>query len=302
MKNTLLSFLLCFTFLNVHAQLDYTLTHSNSTYSELSGATDVSAVAWNDLYKFKLPFQFKFFNKPADSMYITFDGVFFSDTGDDYIFYGTDNFMPQNAVPTMSPISYIISGNSPDRIVKVQYKNVRESSVDTNSWDYTINCQIWLYENGNKIEYRFGNSSITDPAFDAFYIGLIDFDNSPYLAIDSNATNPVLVRVTSSLIFNGIPAYPGSGKVITLTPKPGSGIAERSALPYRWFMSDNTLSILCKGEFTATVCDINGRNVQSAQSLAAESIRMDLNSLSPGVYLLNIRQGSNVYTEKIIVR
>ena len=298
MQKTLLLIFLSM-FMSAEAQLDYSLTYSNSTYTELSGATDISVNAWTNSHNMSMPFQFTYFGQKYNNIYITFDGFYFSDTGDDYIFYGTDNFKPKGNIPTESPISYLLTGSSPNRILKMQYKNINEATVDV-SLEYSLNTQIWLYENNNVIEYHFGTTVITDPSFTTFYMGVIDFDNSPYLAIDSSAASPVIVRVLNAGTFNGISSYPSRGKVYTLTPKKTS-IVGNNVLPYSFVQGVNTFGIQCVHEFKLSVLDINGRDLSKSLKFDSNSNKYSLNGCAAGMYILNIQVGNQIFTEKIIL-
>lgn len=286
-------------FLSVQAQLDYSLTKSNSTYTALSGATDISVAAWNSNFSVAMPFQFKFFGNTYNNLYITFDGCYFSDTGDDYVFYGTDNFKPENGLANFSPISYLITGTSPNRIIKIEWKNVRETNSDP-SFDYILNNQIWLYETSNKIEYHFGNNSVTDPVYNEFFIGIIDYDNSPYYAIDSNANNPVLVRVQNSGTFNGIPSYPTNGLVYTLTPKVSD--IESIVKPYTFSSDINKFSINTSSDYVVNITDINGKAIDTNGLQSDANGTYILTNIAAGIYLVNIQIGNNQFVEKIIVR
>ncbi len=297
MQKTLLLIFLSL-FMSAQAQLDYSLTYSNSTYTELSGATDVSADAWNNASQRSMPFTFKFFGLDYNNIYITFDGVYFSDTGNDYIFYGTDNFKPKGNIPTESPISFLVSGTAPNRIIKIQYKNISEATVG-GSYVYSINNQIWLYESTNVIEYHFGTSSITDPKYTAFFIGLIDGDNVPYLGIDNTASAPTLIRVTNSP--KGIPTYPANGQVYTLTPKKTT-IAAVNALPYTFTQGANTFSVQSNEEIKITALDINGRDITKNLKIDTNSGKYSLNGCAAGMYILNIEVGNQIFTEKILLQ
>ena len=295
-KNLLLIFLSVF--MSAQAQLDYFLTYSNSTYTELTGATDVSVDAWTNASTRSLPFTFKYFGLNYTNLYITFDGVYFSDTGNDYIFYGTDNFRPKGNIPTESPISFLVTGSSPNRIFKVQYKNVSEATVG-GSYVYSINNQIWLYEGTNVIEYHFGNSSITDPKFTPFYIGIIDGDNVPYLGIENTSAAPTLVRVTNTGSPKGIPTYPGNGQVYTLTPKRTS-VTPENIVPYTFVQGANTFAVQCNEEYKLKVLDINGRDLSNYLKFDIISGKYSLSGCASGMYILNIEVGNQIFTEKIL--
>jgi len=297
MQKTLLLIFLSL-FISAQAQLDYSLTYSRSTYTELTGATNVSVDAWSNASVRSLPFTFKFFGQAYSNIYITFDGVYFSDTGSDYIFYGTDNFKPKGNIPTESPISFVVSGSAPNRILKVQYKDINEATVG-GSYVYSINNQIWLYEGTNVIEYHFGNSVITDPKFTAFYMGLIDGDDDPYLGIDNTAAAPTLIRVTA--MPKGIPSYPTNGQVYTLTPKRSSIVAV-NALPYTFIQGGNSFSVKSNEEYKLSALDINGRDITKYLKLDNNSGKYSLNGCAAGLYILNIEVGNQIFTEKILLQ
>jgi hypothetical protein len=284
---------------NLNAQLDYKLDFSTSTYSELLGATDISVDAWSNGKTVSLPFGFDFWGRTNNNVTITFDGIYFSDTSDEYIFYGTDNFMPKFGAPNNSPISYLISGTSPNRIFKVQYKDVSDSDYDT-SWNYSINVQLWLHENGNKLEFHFGNSSITDPNYNKNYIGIIHYSSNPYYAIDGTSAAPTLVRVTNAGTFDGIASFPVSGQVYTLSQTKTS-IKEEYVKPYAFKSFNNSIEIESDEKYKIEVIDINGRATSLGNLEGVASNSYDLSNLASGIYVLKISIGNAIYSEKITV-
>lgn len=297
MQKTLLLIFLSL-FISAQAQLDYSLTYSNSTYTELTGATNVSVDAWSNASMRSLPFTFKFYGQDYNNIYITYDGVYFSDTGSDYIFYGTDNFKPKSNIPTESPITFLVSGSAPNRVLKVQYKDISEATVG-GAYVYSINNQIWLYESTNVIEYHFGNSTITDPKFTDFFIGLIDGDGDPYLSIDNTAAAPTLIRVTATP--KGIPSYPTNGQVYTLTPKRSSIVAV-NALPYTFTQGVNSFSVKSNEDFKISVLDINGRDITKYLKFDSNSGKYSIIGCAAGMYILNIEVGNQIFTEKILLQ
>lgn len=285
--------------LSINAQMLYKLHDTTATYTEMNGGTDVSFAAWDSSHKVILPFAFKYFDKPYNNVYITYNGVYFSDNGVDIVSYGSDEFVAEDLDPTLSPISFDIVGNVGDRIVKIQYKNVREMNSDT-AFEYFLNNQIWIYENGNKIEFRFGPNSITDPLYNEFFIGLIDADNSPYYAIDSSAANPVLVRVISAGTFNGIPSYPVNGQVYTLSPSNSSSI-DRISKPYAYVNNENGFTFSSENEAVIEVFDINGKLTATYNyDGSSERTAFDIDC-SNGIYVVNIKMESQNFNEKLLL-
>jgi len=287
------------------AQLDYTLTYSNSTYTELSGAKDISNNVWNNQHVMKMPFTFKYFDKSYDTIRIMMNnsvyGIFFTEFGVDQIFFGAKDFIPENNDTLLSPISFLTAGTSPNRILKIQYKNVHTVMTDT-SEKYVLNNQVWLYEKSNKIEYHFGASQITDPSEDQFFIGMIDYDNSPYLAIDSSASAPVLVRVLNAGAFTGINSYPQDGQVYTLTPKSNVSIAAVENLPYSFSATFTGFQMGAETPATMRVYDVSGKLLESLNYVPGAVSQYELKNLAAGFYLVNIEVNKHVFTEKILIR
>ena len=109
MKRKLLAILFVCT-VSVQAQMLYKLTNSTGTYAPISGGTDISVAAWDSAHTVILPFAFKFFGKQFNNVMISSDGLYFTDTGMDYIYYSTDDLMPENMDYNKSKIKFDIVG------------------------------------------------------------------------------------------------------------------------------------------------------------------------------------------------
>lgn len=303
MKKALLVISLLAT-IGVRAQLDYTLSYSTSAYTELSGATDISSDAWTSYYHARMPFTFEFFGRPYDTINIMANGsttgIFFSSTGVDFIFFGAESYYPENNDPSMSPISFQVTGSTPDRILKVQFKNIYAVCQDT-AEDYIVNNQVWLYEGSNKIEYHFGPNIITDLNVTDYFIGIIDYDNSPYLAIDSTSANPKLVRVFNAGDFEGIHSHPANGQVYTLTPSSNTGIANVTK-PYTFASMPQGFMLNPGAAAHISLYDVAGRSIHEFDALENERSAYSLNDIATGIYLVKIEIGTQQFIEKIIIR
>ncbi len=143
--------------------------------------------------------------------------------------------------PSQSPVTYHLTGSSPNAIGIIQFKNAGfyDESSDDGVSDYFTNFQIWIYESGT-IEFRYGPTSpeILDGTEDAeFGVVLLkdyyydDRDDSEgftegyHLAGDPE--NPVYTSLTSQdledydLYLDGVPP---SGTVYTFTVSGTSGL------------------------------------------------------------------------------
>ena len=285
--------------LNVQAQMLYKLTPSNGTYVPLSGGTDISVAAYDSAHEVILPFAFKFFGKGFNSALISSDGVYFTDTGMDYIFYSNNDLIPQDFDETKSKIKFDILGNVGDRILVAEYNNIREfNQVDT-SKDFIINMQVWLYEKANKIEFHFGPSIITDPQYTEFFMGLTDTDGEPFYGVDSISGKLDLVDA-NQLSFNGLGAFPVNGQIYTFAPINGSGINTIDK-PYAFIASQKTFTVRSNDAFEMDVIDASGRKVMSYQYTETRQLQSYQPELGAGVYFVNIRMGNQNFTEKILL-
>ncbi len=300
----LVLFLTCISCTGVFAQqLEYALTKSTSTYSELTSPTDITTKAWTDVHNLRLPpgFNFKYFGKRYDTVRISAtSGIWFSRAGDDIAFFGTENYFPQNNNNAMSPVSYIATGITPDRIVKIQFKNFRAQTSDPTD-EYTVNNQIWLYETTNAIEFHFGPNTITDPNKTEFFIGIIDSDNSPYLAIDSTAAAPKLVRVINAGTFDGIPTHPVNGQVYTLTPTPKASVNQLPK-PYSFYQLENGFQLMGETPGSVGIYDLSGKLVEIISNEPGQLLKHEFKDMAPGIYTINFRINDVDFIEKIIIR
>lgn len=284
---------------NIEAQMLYRLTKSTGTYAPMTGGTDISVAAWDSSHTVILPFAFKFFGKQFNNVFITFDGVYFTDTGIDYIYYSSDELIPENMDYTKSKIKFDIVGNVGDRILMAEYNNIREWKTSDTSIKYTMNNQIWLYENGNKIEYHFGPSLFSSRLYSEFYLGILDTDGDPVYGIDSSAANPVLADATS-MSFDGIKSYPVNGQIYTLSPINGSSLSAIEK-PYFFAASQKGYTVRCNDAFEMDIMDAGGRKVHTCTYNETHTLQTYKPELSAGVYFINIRIGNKNFTEKILL-
>jgi hypothetical protein len=301
-KKLTIAFICVLSFLNLSSQTEYSFTHSTATYADLTGQTTINQVWDYDDYILALPFNFKYFGKNYDTMYIGINSVYFTEDGDDNIFMGSDNYIPENDDQSLSPISYIISGVSPNRIVKIQYKNIHALLIDEEE-QYYANYQMWFYETSSKFEFRFGPNMITDLNFTEFFIGFIDADNSPYLAITGTAANPSLIRVMSALSFKGIPSHPLNGQVYTFNPvtNPNTSLTNIINQNYSFGQTENGFSFLSHSNAQIEIYNTEGKLVKSIETIKDIQTHESTKQLSNGVYILKFSINNQLYTEKLIV-
>jgi hypothetical protein len=344
MKKLFTLTLLALGFMNLSSQAQvmypYTFSKSTATYSDLVGATNLTAGnAWDDtLMTIPLGFTFKWAlqNRNIDSITIDSYGLLFAPQDYDA---NTEFFsraiMPYQADLTdrgyntnqvaVSPISYLTTGTAGNRICKIEFNNAGFYS-DTTGLDST-NFQVWLYEGTNVIEFRYGPQGVADIAtsFDGengpwinlaykFTFDLVNLtataDSCSY--VSGNSTTAAAVNPTSPIDLDAPPSdfafvgLPANGQVFKWTPLGSvSGVEDlenafAGMKVYPTQMNDK-LTIEHDGQVThATLSDINGR-VLFTYSTPAISNSFDVSSLSKGIYLLSLSDKENrIKTIKVV--
>ncbi|MES2616481.1 MAG: T9SS type A sorting domain-containing protein [Bacteroidota bacterium] len=298
MKKIFLLFFIAISF-SAQSQLDYTFAKSTGTYTELSSPT-IATKAWPMTFHIKMPFQFKFFNKNYDSLKITPNSISFTSNKADFISMGQENYYYTNTTyPPGSEISYAITGSAPNRIIKVQFKNLRAATIDTAD-RYIVNNQIWIYETTNVIQMHVGPNNITDLNFETYYFTMLDYDNSPYLAISGSAASPTFVQVMNAGTFKGINSHPADGTIYTFTPNTGTGIRSVDK-PYVFSHVAEGFTVAGRADATISMFDITGKEIVAGTIDETGLFHYAFNDLTAGVYLVNIQQGDQIFTEKVLV-
>lgn len=278
------------------AQMLYRLDTSRMVYQEISSGSDISGPAWDSAQEITLPFAFKYFHQAYNNLFISYDGVYFSDTGMDLFYYGLHDYIAEDMDITKSPITFDISGSPGSRIIKIQYKNIHEANTNS-SFQFALNLQIWLYESNSHIEIHFGPSVITDPQYTSYVIGMTDESGDHDYVVDTTAANPVLVvRPTN---YNGIASFPVNGQVYTFVPTNGSSIQQVAARPYRFYNSGKGFLIQTKQAAKLEIMDLNGRLVYTDHVDKTGRLSLIEPQLQAGIYVLVINMDGQIFTEKL---
>jgi len=300
MKKSLL-ILLALVQISVYGQLEYTFVKSTGTYTELVSPT-VLPGAWTQTFKTKLPFSFTYFSKSFDSLKVIPNTISFTAAKDDIISMGQEYYYDiNNAKPAASEVAYAIVGVTPNRIVKVQFKNLEVVPTDI-AESYTVNGQIWLYETSNKIEFHFGPSNITDLNFTEYYFGFRDSDGSPYLAISGSAAAPTLVKVANVATFKGISSQPSSGTIYTFAPYVAPSSLNGLIKPYQFANTKEGFKIVSNEKVEFQINNLIGENIHTQSVGGDEIFSFNTTHLSKGMYLVAIVSNNQTFFEKIIVQ
>lgn len=308
----------------------YSFSKTTGTYSDLSGSTSLTnGNTWDDdQFTIPLGFNFTYFDSTISTMYIEDYGLgayLVTDPSETGIIpmlipYGadiTDRGWDDLTGPSsggLSPISYLLTGTTGSRILKVEWKNVGfYDDIDDNgiSTDFT-NFQLWLYEGTNNIEIHFGPNSITQPALSysgetGSSVELItgfDFALDEYgantITLEGIPTAPTVkvINTFDSLEFlNGtIP----NGTIYKFTKTGGTvGVKENNAVQAQIYPNPalSLITITSDNESinSVVITDVNGRIVTEIPS-NFQSI--DVSGLDSGIYFAQI----NTYEGSVVKR
>ncbi len=234
----------------------------------------------------------------------------------------TTQLQNRGSIPGNSPseVLYQTSGDTGSQIFKLEYRDVgfaNESLQDSASQDMFTNIQVWIYEGSGCIEFRYGETSITDPEliFDentGSSAGLfrtlssqLDSDTVLYAIFTSgDSQNPIIFEVENTDVEVGelVEGYPNSGVVYTFCPEieVSTTNLDRS-LDWQVFPNPtlNFLTVKLNEVVAAnySLVAMNGQVVRTG-SINAENKKVDVRDLSNGIYMLTIQTENGIATKR----
>jgi len=334
MKKALVFLLFVITFtLRAEAQFPYTLSVYYDTYTPLnSGATTVNSTVWfnSDTYTLPLGFDFKIDTISCVAPAIEGGSTFVTDTGKGIIsgFYLTDaNLIDRGFLDsissTQSPIRYTVSGLTGQRIFKLEIANAAFfNEIIYSIKDDSINMQLWLYEGSNIVELHYGPSNV-DHGYNYFpkeghptvgYVKDIDYDlNGTYYILSGNPNAPDIDSIVSTYGEydhqpTGLTYFPPSGIVYRFTPT-SLTITNQPALT-RAINATRIYPISCHEsinvDYQATadagykVISLNGTESSIAGKLQKGLNTIDISSLPPGMYMMQLQNDGGRKMQKFV--
>lgn len=302
---------------------DYTFSVLNQPYQELVGATSLTqGQVWDDpSLVIPIGFDFEYFNTHEDTIYIEnglgADLEFMSPISGVYRILGaTDEDIIDRGYTTGdsdSDISYKLEGTAPNRILKIQWKNVGfyyDYDDDGVCQDFA-NFQVWLFETSMKVEYHYGLWSVTQPQIS------LEFGNGPIVLFldeyDGNAgtvnglyelwgssANPTINTDGNLMFANSLQDIPANGTVYRFS-KNYVGLNEMTKTSKNLEVYPNPASAEFKVNAqieTVVLTDMNGKTWFLSLSNGAYS----LEGIPAGVYIVEAKGKEGVYRQKLIVQ
>jgi hypothetical protein len=216
--------LTCFVSKNQAQHFNYSLTNDSMVYAPLINAQVISANQdfQNKTFTLHFPFAFNFCGTPTDSLKIEGNGFMVFNPLKGFSLVAFNSFTSQKDTNQnyTSTIAYTITGNTGNRIVKIELSNIAQAQLT--SFDQ-LSYQIWLYEGSNKIAFHIGNNSYSAQTESTLpvMLGIInknmDTESKAYL-ITGTVASPSAQLITGETEFVYLNNVPATGMVFTLTP------------------------------------------------------------------------------------
>ncbi len=200
-------------FLLTTAGFSQNFSFGTAAYTNLVGSTKLTDSIWDNYatlpenqQKVALGFTFDAFFNPFDTIYLDEGGIWSYDYN---VYVGLfENLCDRGlgGIRPKSPVSVLKIGGAGNRIVKIQWRNFGFKGDYNRAKTLTDsgNIQLWIYENPQKIELRFGPSVIAHFRSD-FPLGPIvncSFDDGSGsedgLVVKGNPANPTTSAYTSA--------------------------------------------------------------------------------------------------------
>lgn len=316
----------------------YSFKVFNQTYETIkSGISVTKGVKW-DTQDFCIPlgFDFKLYGKSNDTIIIsdgttlTFDNMqkdsvtsFASAMFEDLCDASYDPRKNEEGKPGgTSNIVYTTEGETGKRICKIEVKDAafyNEKLKNKENTGSRVSFQVWLYEEDNSIEFRFGDIHISEPfenlfnGPNGFMSGLVNQLNSNTLNAESsnflsgNSSQPEMVSLSNTLSEAvSLPVEKGLVYRFTYVRKTSEPSVKKQP-ENNLFMYPNPAKD--KLFFSHVPEELIGSRVIFYDALGKEifttnlSHMLDISHLSSGVYYVDVcnKENTSVVSRKLIV-
>jgi hypothetical protein len=294
----------------VKAQVNgnYSFSKLTGTYTDLPAGKTVMQTAWSNPFNnlaISTPLDFEAFSTPTDATQFLVDSRGIVTCNPAFIpgtFYisALGSSLYGVAASQAAEVSYIKEGTYPNEILKVQFKGA--GFVLESGHSSYINFQIWLYENGDIIEMRYGPNSITSTQADAEGIGIFyddGFNTTASIELFGNSANPT--TGTGSLTDGQhISNIPTSGAIYRFTPT-SLGVAKQAALEKVSAVYDpERKEIFLNAPTSSTPLNCELYNIAGQRLLSGtineKTSGIAVNDIPTGLYIIKItgKQGTHI--------
>lgn len=308
--------------LRANGQALYDVDTRNEMYQNLSGSTLLTdSLAWEDtVVVINIPFSYKLNGKTITQFYMQNGAIAVTDTGkaDGIFLCGAelvDRGVSHDSMKSVSPISYVVEGQSGNRILKIEVANAgfyEEWDADDTTTGY-INMQLWLYEKDNVLELRFGDTYTSDFSRDfpgnllAAIIRDIDMGKGSLgtmYSLNGDPKNPTFDSVDFTNMNGGLATLPAPGTVYRFTPKqPATSIATNAYVEtFKVYPTQCTNYLVVDNpnrmNSTYRMISMSGQ-VLKYGSVDAGVNKLDVSTLPAGIYVVRFDYNAGFETQRI---
>ncbi len=311
----------------------YYLTIEEEDYLPLEDGISLTlGTPWDDPdYNMPIGFEFNYFGEPVTDLNLgeEFLGGILSangeaDTAHLFIVYGSDLIDRGAGTPNgQSEILFTMEGEPGSRIFKLEWQNAGfyNELVDFGVNESFVNLQFWLYEASQAIEIHFGEAQINPDYFphDGFPGPLIALvENFQYNSgnvdvmhgLFGDPINPTLESIgmdgldTLNYFLEG---HPPAGTVYRFNSPLSSTVNTPEPLNVQVFptVTQGPVQLILTeknyDEGEILVCNTIGQVIQKTP-LTETNQQLDLSPLETGLYLVQIRLGNSIHTERVYKR
>lgn len=203
--------------------MNYALQKDSSEYVSLSTPTTLSANEnWRDKhFKIPLPFSFNFCGYQSDTAYIETNGFILFNKENQLALVSFNEFSSKKDSTNsyIASLGYTNEGSNGNRIIKIELKNLAKSNY---SFYDNLSYQVWLYENGNKIEFHMGDHAFSSiPEETLVLLGIINRNmnsNPAANLVNGSVYTSSLQTITNENELIYLTGHLSEGIVFTLTP------------------------------------------------------------------------------------
>jgi hypothetical protein len=288
----------------LQAQRSYSFSSYTSPYAELTGATKIGFAeidALSGFYRLNevkgetfIWYNTKFKIDSIKTIHIQPDANLRFDN-DTALIIVDAAFTYLDSIDNTSSISYTVEGNSGEKVIKTQWKNLKARVGQTVNF---VNVQIWVFQSTGIIEIHYGPSSSNNQSgfltSNGPQVGMFfsrdNFTKCYEKLWVTGAPDAFKVDSTANYTFKAMSGIPVEGTVFAFKPRfnaAGLNDADKKhpVLVYPNPVVSNNIFIREKGEFV--VVDIRGKEILRFQGQSD----VDISALGSGIYFLRNAAG-----------
>jgi hypothetical protein len=254
----------------------YAFSQRSQTYTELASGTPmfVSSMYFDTL---SLGFNFRMAGHTGNKLYLFIHGSMSTSGG----LNDSTCFLPFSAEHGRGQYSYELSGTAGDRILKLQFKDLKFDHDFTEA-DY-MNFQVWLFERDNAIEVHFGPSDVQNLDWSYYFE-----QGGPAIGMQGAWLRGDPATATADTGIARLSGTPANGTVYRFSLSTTGIAPNRTRAPLNIYPVPAGDVLHVRGQEAGAayeILDAAGKRVAAAKLRDAG---IPLNTLPPGQYMLRM--------------